>query len=215
MAVDNEIATGTIEVMDRVPRPRARHDHDNVIVLHDISWETYEALLRERGERPMPRFAYLDGTLEIMTTSMRHELDKVLIARLLEIFAVERNVELIGAGNTTFKEVAVKAGLEPDSCYFVTGVDESPHLAIEIVHTSGGVQKLEIYRRLGVREVWFWIDSRFWVYVLVDGQFQEARTSRAVPAFDLDEIARIVITASDDKQTSVVRAYQQYLQRES
>jgi Uma2 family endonuclease len=29
-------------------------------------------------------------------------------------------------------------------------------VAIEVVWTSGGINKLEVYRKLGVREVWFY-----------------------------------------------------------
>ena len=32
---------------------------------------------------------------------------------------------------------------------------EIPELAIEVVYTSGGIDILKIYRRLGVKEVWF------------------------------------------------------------
>jgi len=36
----------------------------------------------------------------------------------------------------------------------------------EVVWTSGGIDKLEIYRRLGVGEVWRWKDSRIEIHVL-------------------------------------------------
>jgi Uma2 family endonuclease len=42
-------------------------------VLHNISWETFEALLAETGEDRGSRFAYEDGTLEIMTPLFEHE----------------------------------------------------------------------------------------------------------------------------------------------
>ena len=35
----------------------------------------------------------------------------------------------------------------------------NPDLVIEVVVTSGGVDKLEGYRRMGVKEVWFWEDG--------------------------------------------------------
>ena len=150
-----------------------------------------------------------------MTTSRRHELAKTLIARLLEMFAVECGVELNGAGETTFRKRAKEAGLDADECYFLDSHADkpAPDLALEVVHTSGGVEKLEIYRRLGVGEVWFWIDGHFWVYGLAEARDVELRASQLVPGFDLDEIARIVVTSMDAGQTATVREYRERLQR--
>jgi Uma2 family endonuclease len=219
--VDNERGAGSIEVMDwryAPPEPPMRidDDRDHVVVLPNVTWDMYEALLARRGERPMPRYAYLDGELEVITTSMRHELAKKLIARLLETYALVRRVALTGAGNTTFRRKAKKAGLEPDECYFIGKGRKTPQIAIEITLTSGGLPKLQIYRRLGVQEVWFWLEGRFWLYALVDGEYEEIRASRAIPGFDFDEITRIILTTEDDDdQTDVVREYHESLIRRS
>ena len=34
--------------------------------------------------------------------------------------------------------------------------------------TSGGIEVLEIYKRVGVQEVWFWEDGEISVYALAD-----------------------------------------------
>jgi Uma2 family endonuclease len=46
-------------------------------VLHNVSWETFEALLRETGEHRDSRFAYECGTLEVMTLLFEHENPKI------------------------------------------------------------------------------------------------------------------------------------------
>lgn len=211
--MDSSHAAGTIEDMDRdarPPPPRYEQDLDQVVVLRGVSWEQYEELCNAGDQRP--RLAFLDGALELMTTSLRHELAKKLIGRLLEIYAVESNVALTGAGQTTWRNKQRKAAAEADECYFIGSGRTRPDLAIEVVFTSGGVNKLEIYRRLGVGEVWFWVDSRFWLYALVDGKFEETRASRILPGIDLDVIARIVVsTSDDDDQTAIVRAYRDAL----
>jgi len=43
------------------------------VILHNTSWETYERLMKERGESRVPRFAYDRGELEIMSPSTEHE----------------------------------------------------------------------------------------------------------------------------------------------
>jgi hypothetical protein len=72
---------------------------------------------------------------------------------------------------------------------------------------------LEAQPRLGVAEVWFWIDGRFWIYRQVDGQFEERSRSAALTGIDLDEVARIVIATDDSEQAEAVRAYRRSLRR--
>lgn len=54
-------------------------------VLHNISWETFEALLRETGSSRGSRFAYEDGTLEIMAPLFAHENPKINFDRFIFI----------------------------------------------------------------------------------------------------------------------------------
>ena len=42
---------------------------DHRIVLTSVTWEHYELELAMRGEKSVPRVAYLDGALELMRTS--------------------------------------------------------------------------------------------------------------------------------------------------
>ncbi len=156
--------------------------------------------------------AYLDGELEIMSPGGPHEFEKKLIARLLEAYAEERELPLNGHGSQTFRKKAKKAGVEPDECYFLgTAAALVPDVAIEVEKTSGGVEKLEIYRRLKVPEVWFWIRERFWVYRLDGRRYQELERSALFPELDLMEIAAIVVESAESHQTEAVRAYRKRL----
>jgi Uma2 family endonuclease len=66
---------------------------------------------------------------------------------------------------------------------------ERPDLAIEVVWTSGGIDKLAIYARLGVREVWFWRRGRLTAHVLGAGEYTEVTDSQVLPGIDLVELA--------------------------
>jgi Uma2 family endonuclease len=141
----------------------------------------------------VPRFAYLRGQLEIMTPSLSHESIKSRIGRLLEVWCLENNVDFSPYGSWTLENKSAEAGLEPDECY-VFGASatepDRPDLAIEVVWTSGGVKKLEIYQQLGVQEVWFWRKNRIAVYLLApDGrEYVEAEQSRFLPGIDLAQL---------------------------
>ncbi|WP_228057082.1 hypothetical protein [Tychonema sp. LEGE 07203] len=80
------------------------------IILYDISWEQYEQL-SDMFVDEFPRMTYLEGTLEIvMTTSPEQERLKKIIARLIEIYAVERLINLNGYGSATFRREVVRRG---------------------------------------------------------------------------------------------------------
>jgi Uma2 family endonuclease len=158
---------------------------DQRVVVHGVSWAHYEAHLAMRGERSVPRMAYLRGTLELMSPSRDHERITSWIGRLIEVYAEEFDVQLAPYRSWTLKHPE-EAGAEPDECY-VFGADETkdrPDLVIEVVWTSGGLPKLEIYRALGIAEVWFWIDDRIEIHVLRDGRYERADRSRWLPELD-------------------------------
>lgn len=189
-------------------------DHDDIVVLHDVSWEQYEAILATIGDNPGIRTTYLDGELEIMSPSRTHEHWKTLLARLVETFAEERGIPLNGFGSETFKKKARRAGLEPDECYIVGEEKKVPDLAIEVIHTSGSVDKLEVYRRLGVPEVWFWVEGRLHVYGLASaGAYARSRRSRVLRGLDLRALQRIVASTDRSHQTEAVRAFRRSLER--
>src|SRR5262249_24792427 len=122
-----------------------------------------------------------------MSPSKCHVRLKSYLGRLVEVFAVERNVELSPYGAWTLKGPSELAGIEPDE-YYIVGPNqekERPDLAIEVIWTSGSIDKLEIYRRLKVGEVWFWKDGALSVHVLSGGQYQKAEHSALFPELDL------------------------------
>ncbi|HEU4611393.1 MAG TPA: Uma2 family endonuclease [Kofleriaceae bacterium] len=68
---------------------------------------------------------------------------------------------------------------------------EWPDLAIEVVWTSGGINKLEIYRRLRVDEVWFWKNEALTVYGLTEHGYEPRERSRHVPDLDIEMLCRL------------------------
>jgi Uma2 family endonuclease len=167
---------------------------DERIVMYNVPWSHFEVQLALRGDAPSPRMAYLDGALELMLPSKGRGRTKSYLGRLIEGFALERDVVLSPYGGWTLKGAPELAGVEPDECYIV-GPDqdkERPDLAIEVSWTSGSIDKLEIYRRLKVGEVWFWKEGAwFWkegalsVHVLSAGSYQKVERSALFPELDL------------------------------
>ena len=178
---------------------------DHHVLLRHATWADYERLLELRGESAVPRLTFLDGVLELMTPSGIHETDKTRIGRLLEAWADESGIQLEGVGSWTIRSEEAERGAEPDECYFVGPIPDDaqrPDIAIEVVRTSGGIDKLEVWRGLGVPEVWFWQDRRLRFFRLREGGYRELERSRALP--DLDP-ALVLEAMAAPSQTEAVR----------
>jgi Uma2 family endonuclease len=180
-----------VPVPSVVPRGEYVPAADQRVVMHGISWEQFEAQLAIRGERTSTRVAYLDGAMELMSPSKEHERIKSYLGLLIGIFAEETGIELSPYGSWTLREAPKRAGLEPDECYLI-GPDQdrsTPDLVIEVVWTSGGIDKLEAYRRLGVSEVWFWQNGSVHVYLLEQGTYVRSDHSRSLPSLKPSQLA--------------------------
>lgn len=182
-------------------------------MLQGVPWWTYVALRDALDDHAGLKLTYLEGTLELMSPSMLHEDAKKIIARLVEAWATERNIDLRGFGSTTFCREARKRGLEPDECYKLGKLHEDavPDVAIEVVVSSGSVDKMAVYAGLGVSEVWVWRPSPAAIVVnhLINGVYHRREHSEVLPALDLAELARFV--QPGENQTELVRAYQAVL----
>jgi len=184
---------------------------DQRLVTYGVPWSHYEAQLALRGDASVPRIAYLEGAMELMSPSKDHERIKSYIGCLVEAYALERAIDLSPYGAWTLKSPPSQSGLEPDECYLVGDQGkEIPDLAIEVVWTSGGIDKLEIYCRLGIGEVWFWKDSRIEVHVLRQQDYERTDKSRLFPDLDLELLCSFL-----DRPTALqaVKAFRDALRR--
>ena len=135
------------------------------ILLSNVSWETYERLLEDHRDSSAPRFTFDRGMLEIISPSPEHEKFNRRIAQLVLAVTEEMGIESEDLGSTTFRREDLEHGFEPDSCFYIQNeervrgkdridlsVAPPPDLVIDI--TSPSINKLPIYARLGVPEVW-------------------------------------------------------------
>ncbi|NJK51967.1 MAG: Uma2 family endonuclease [Leptolyngbyaceae cyanobacterium SU_3_3] len=177
------------------------------LLLEGVSWQQYELLLATLGDDfPALRLSYLEGSLEIMTTSPLHEELKTTIGMLMEAYFQETRTWFHGIGSATFRKMAKQRGLEPDECYCLGQKKEFPDLAIEIVLTSGLVDKLDIYRGLGVTEVWVWEVGQFRIYHLREDGYEQLATSELLPNCDIQLLASYV---KPEEQFDAVMAFRE------
>ena len=175
-----------------------------------VGWDDYEKLLAMRGESSVPRITYLNGVVELMSPSSYHELDKKRFARLLEAWSEVAGVELEGYGSWTLTDEEQEVGAEADECYTVgrLAVDDEdrPDVAIEVVWTSGGVNKLEVYRKLGVREVWYFRKGKIQPHVLRGERYEAVSRSEVLPGIDIEQLASFIDRPSTSRAIKEYRA---------
>jgi Uma2 family endonuclease len=157
----------------------------NAVLLPNVSWEMLEHLDIELAQTGA-RLTFLDGTLAIMAPlSEAHEEPKKTLAQILEVYMRSQGIRFYGRGSTTIGIKSLGARKEPDESYCLGERKKIPDLALEITVTSGGLDVLEIYRRIGVQEVWFWEDGVVAVYCLRSTGYELVSQSELLPALDM------------------------------
>lgn len=175
------------------------------ILLHDVTWETYEQLLANYEDRSGPRFNYDRGVLEIMSPSSEHEEINDVFKLLVNALAEEWAIEIRGFGSTTFRREDLAKGFEPDSCFYVRNVGgirgvsrldlavhPPPDLVVEIDVTHPSLDKMPIYAAAGVPEVWRYEGRALRILRLEGGGYAEALASDAFPRLTAEVLARFV-----------------------
>jgi Uma2 family endonuclease len=69
-------------------------------------------------------------------------------------------------------------------------------MTIEVILTSGNLQKLEKYRRFQIPEVWLWEDEQLQIYALAEAEYKLIGRSQLLPNLDLDLLVRCVLMPS-------------------
>ncbi len=193
------------------------------ILLQDIDWSDFEAILEELGEHRASRVAYNQGTLTIMTPLPEHEINKVLITNLVEILLEELDIEFWSLGSTTFKNKIMLQGIEPDNCFYIEHesavrgkerldltIDPPPDLAIEVEVTSRS--NPNIYAALGVPELWRFEKGNLQINLLQDGIYVESDVSPHFPDLPLvDIIPEYLAKAQENGRNKTIKEFRQWL----
>lgn len=189
------------------------------VLLEDISWQEFEAILNELGEQRRSRLAYSQGILEIMAPLPEHERAKVIIGDLVKALLDELELNWESLGSTTFKREDMTAGIEPDDCFYIQNhqvmigrdkidlnFDPPPDLAIEIDVTSR--TQISAYQALRVPEIWRYENGNLEINLLQGDEYVKSQTSRTFPDFPIvQEISRFVEMARTRGTSPALKAF--------
>lgn len=207
--------------MPNVVARRRRHDGPSLdsiqhFVLEDASWEFYERLLEEIGDRPI-RVTYDNGRLEMMSPLPEHEEVKGLIHDFIRGLSIKLGIETKCLGSTTFRKKRAKKGLEPDDCYYFKhekqmrgrksldlSKDPAPELVVEIDITRRSIAREPIYAALGVPEIWRWNGMELECLELAGNDYRARDKSLVFPFLAPAKLAQFIRMRSDMGESAIV-----------
>jgi Uma2 family endonuclease len=187
---------------------------ESPLLFEGLTWREFKAV-EQLLDRPGYRLSFLDGILEIkLMPGEPHETVKKRIAALVELYLLIAGFDFTPTGSMTLESETGKVKREADESYKLGPGRRLPDLAIEIVFSSGGINQLEAYKRLKIKEVWFWEDGLLEVYHLRgEGNtldYEKVSSSEEVKGIDLDLLLRCINMVN---HVDAVKTFQQGLQK--
>lgn len=197
------------------------------LLLRDVSWDEFEAILDDLGDHRSTRIAYDTGLLEIMAPLPEHEYFKQSISIAIEDIAEVLEQDYESYGSTTWRKQAEQAGLEPDNCFYfhnearVRGKltfdltqDPPPDLALEIDLTSRSLNRFPIYARLGVPEIWCYDHGGLNIYLLQNDQYEQSEHSLVFPSLKVQELPGVIEENRSQGRLALRRAVREWVRQQ-
>lgn len=195
------------------------------IVLSQVSWQTFKALLADMGNHRSSRLTYNQGTLQIKMPSRLHEIINRLLARIVTTLTEELGLNVIDLGSTTLEREDLAQGAEPDTCFYIQnanlleGLDPEipenlpPDLVIEVDITSPSTRRIDVYRALGISEVWCYTKKEgVKVYLLRGNQgYEESAVSGAFPMVTAEVLNQFLQQRQMMNENAVIRSVRDWV----
>jgi Uma2 family endonuclease len=197
------------------------------LVLYGVSWPEYTRMLRAFAERPGHHMTYDRGVLEIMSPLFEHEIDVDLLGRFVVVLTEELDLPLQAGRCTTFRRRSMRRGLEADHSWWIAHapqmrgkrtidlrVDPPPDLVIEVYVSRRAINRMAIYARLRVPEVWVIVKTTLTFQVLQpDGKYAEQAHSVAFPQFAAADLMAYLALRGQYDENEVVRRFRAFVRQ--
>ncbi|MEH1885918.1 MULTISPECIES: Uma2 family endonuclease [unclassified Nostoc] len=158
---------------------------EKLVTVANVSWEEFKGIEAQLKDNRNVRLSYLSGILEIMSPiGEKHEYVKRTLSYLLEAYMRELGIRFYGLGGFTLEEPGYASGT-PDESYCIDSNKETPDIVIEIIVTSGTINRKELFKPKKVPEVWFWKSDQIKIFRLnAVGEYEEVNRSGFLPNLD-------------------------------
>ncbi len=199
---------------------------ENRVLLDNISWETFNKLLEELGNKRASRLSYFQGQLEVMSPLGEHENNNRFIDDLIRVIADELNLNLKKFGSLTLKLDGEQRGVEPDSCYYLKNeplvrnkqnidlnLDPPPDLVLEIDITSSSLNKLPIYGAMKIPEIWQFNGEKLTIFLLTADKYnyEKSEQSLTFPWLNLEIVPELIKKNLEIGETATLKQFRQWI----
>ncbi|BAC90285.1 Uma2 family endonuclease [Gloeobacter violaceus] len=194
-------------------------ERDQNIVLPNVTWQAFQAILKALPEGRSVRLAYHQGTLILMSPSKKHEWANRLLERFIVAFCEELNVAVESLGSTLWESELVASGIEPDSCFYIQNeravrgkeiidlsVDPPPDLMVEVDITNSSKGKFPICAALGIPELWIYDGDALSIYHLRQDFYAESQTSLVFERISVLQLTNFIELGQSEGMSAAVAA---------
>jgi Uma2 family endonuclease len=210
-----------------VPTKPRRRKPGRAVRIPNVPWEMYEELLDVFAEKPIIRMAYDNEELEIMVPSLDHDFSDRILAAFIPILTEECGLPLRPGGSTTLKLKKSLKGIEGDDIFWIANaaklagvkdlnltIHPPPDLALEVDVSRSSMNRLKIYAKLGVPEVWRLDGDELTFYVLTGKKYQAVARSQTFPILAPGDVIPFLKQARDaGDQQPVYRAFRAWVKQ--
>lgn len=201
-----------------------RVDNEAHVLLHDVSWEFYEAVLDEIGDRRRIFVTFDRGEMELMAPSFKHDDGKWDIARMISVMALELRISIRGTGSATWRRKDIERGVEPDECFYIQNyqrvkrkeeiklpTDPPPDLILEVDVSRSSLKKQSIYAAMGVPEFWCYDNGRLSFHCLKGQAYEKSNESLAFPGLKAKILERFIKMQDTMDDADAMQAFVQWV----
>jgi Uma2 family endonuclease len=190
------------------------------------SWQDYQTLIQQLGDRQIPRIKYRLGEILFMSPLPQHGRQAHIIANVVMVLLdhLERDYEAFTPITMELPEVS---GIEPDYCFYIDNweaivgknridwsVDPAPDLVIEVDVTS--YTDVNDYLPYRVPEVLLFKKNKLVIYGLQDDSYVVKSSSRYFPDLNVSELVLECLQIASERTTSMaIRELRRKLERKN
>lgn len=190
------------------------------------SWQDYQALSQQLGDRSIPRIKYRPGEILLMSPLPDHGRKANVVADVVKVL-----LDHLGRDYEAFTPITMElpeiGGIEPDYCFYIDnwaaiagkariswGSDPPPDLVIEIDITS--YTDVNDYLPYRVPEVWLLKKNQLVIYSLQGDRYTVQTSSYYFPNINVSEaIAESFRVAYERNPSAAIRELPQRLANEN
>jgi Uma2 family endonuclease len=191
----------------------------------NADWSMYlQALDWLNGNRAFVTF--YRGRLEIVTPSFQHDRTATLLLKAVTILAEETGKPLVSARSTTLQREDLLAAVEADDAFYIEHAnlmssrrrdiklpeDPPPDLVVEVEVTHRLKERIDIYRELGVPELWRYSERGLEVLLNRRDHWEKAARSPTFPQLSPEEISGFISAGLSQEETSWAKGFRKRVQ---